>query len=774
VLDDSARPLTATQPAYPVIWRAVPTGGDWVFQTKVRLASRQFGNYTTGLQLESVESGVALRYVFGIENGTVLAAKRLAPNGTVLALASTPLEVDEVTIRVRRVGGSLRFEERRNEVWNTLANHPLTTGAVIEAGGLFLATAQAHSIRVHFDYAMLIDPSDTSELRQFLRLSEIMYHPVDDELLEYVELVNTGPVTLDLNGCQFVDGIGFTFGPTSLAPGERIVVVSDPATFAARYGTSGIRVADGAFTGRLDNSGERLTLVDAQGNLILSFSYQDSGDWPDRADGLGSSLEVVNPQGNYDDPANWNSSAEYLGSPGRAGAGKFPSVVINEVLTHSDPPLEDAIELHNPTDLEIDLGGWYLSDDPAVLKKYRIPATTVIPAGGYRVLYEYQFNDTNNPAIVPFALNSYRGDDLWLTAANPAGDLTFFIDQVDFGAAANAVSFGRHPNGSGPLVAMSRRTFGADAPSSLAEFRTGQGAPNAYPAVGPVVINRILYHPADGGDEYLELLNITGAVVPLHDPAQPTNTWRFDRGIDFQFPTNVTLAAGARLLVVPTEPAAFRTRHLVPPEVQVFGPWIGALDNSGEPIDLLRPDPPNATPPDEGFVPYILVEAVRYNNREPWPTLADGLGPALQRRVPSNYGNDAANWFTDFDEDGIPDDWEVQYLLSPFYAGDADLDFDNDGFTNIEEYFNGTNPRVPDGMLEIVDWRIESDTLVFAFQAASNQTYSVLVSDDLAQAGWSVFSDVPAAPGARTIQVTSPLTANGPIRFFRVVTPRVP
>ena len=92
VLDDSARPLTAAQPAYPVIWRAVPTGGDWVLQTKVRLASRQFGNYTTGLQLESVESGVALRYVFGIENGTVLAAKRLAPNGTVLALASAPLE----------------------------------------------------------------------------------------------------------------------------------------------------------------------------------------------------------------------------------------------------------------------------------------------------------------------------------------------------------------------------------------------------------------------------------------------------------------------------------------------------------------------------------------------------------------------------------------------------------------------------------------------------------------------------------------------------------
>ena len=774
VLDDAARPLTSQQPPYPLIWRALPTGGDWVLQTKLRLASRQFGNYITGLHLEAVETGTTYRYVFGIENGTALAAKRVAANGTITSLANPSLEVDELAIRIRRVGDILWFEERRNEVWNTVASHPLAIGAATEAGGLFLATTLAQSIRVHFDYAMLIDPSDTSDLRQHLRISEIMYHPVGGEQFEFVELVNTGPATLDLTGCQFIAGIDFTFGPTLLGPGEQIVLVNDPDAFAARYGTSGIRIADGVFTGRLDNAGERLTLVDAQGNIILSFSYKDSGDWPGRADGLGSSLEIVNPQGNYDDPRNWNSSAEYLGSPGSVGVGKFPSIVINEVLTHSDPPLEDAVELHNPTGLDVDIGGWYLSDDAAALKKYRIPAPTVIPAGAYRVFYEYQFNDTNNPAIMPFALNSYRGDDLWLTAANAAGDLTFFIDHVDFGAAENGISFGRHPDGAGPLVTMSRRTFGADDPSTIAEFRSGQGAANAYPSVGPVVINQIMYNPATGGDEHLELLNITDADVPFHDPLHPTNTWHFGSGIDYQFPTNVVLAAGGRLFVVPIDPAVFRTRHGVPPDVQVFGPWIGALDNGGERIDLLKPDPPNVAPPDAGLVPYILVEAVRYNNREPWPTLADGLGPPLERRVPSNYGNDPANWFTDFDQDGIPDDWEVHYLLSPFYAGDADLDFDGDGFTNREEYLNGTDPRVPDAMLEIIAWRLESDALVFEFHAAADRTYSVLVSDDLAQGVWSVFSDIPAEPNARTVVTSSPLIASGPIRFFRIVTPQIP
>ena len=37
--------------------------------------------------------------------------------------------------------------------------------------------------------------------------------------------------------------------------------------------------------------------------------------------------------------------------------------MINEVLTHTDLPLVDAIELHNPTGAQIDVSGWYLSDD---------------------------------------------------------------------------------------------------------------------------------------------------------------------------------------------------------------------------------------------------------------------------------------------------------------------------------------------------------------------------------------------------------------------------
>ena len=48
----------------------------------------------------------------------------------------------------------------------------------------------------------------------------------------------------------------------------------------------------------------------------------------------------------------------------------------------------------------------------------------------------------------------------------------------------------------------------------------------------------------------------------------------------------------------------------------------------------------------------------------------------------------------DSDSDGMPDDWETQHKLNPEDAADNNADADGDGYTNIEEYLNATNPRV--------------------------------------------------------------------------------
>lgn len=46
----------------------------------------------------------------------------------------------------------------------------------------------------------------------------------------------------------------------------------------------------------------------------------------------------------------------------------------------------------------------------------------------------------------------------------------------------------------------------------------------------------------------------------------------------------------------------------------------------------------------------------------------------------------------DTDHDGMPDEWEKKYSLNSNDASDGTKDPDNDGFTNLEEFLNGTSP----------------------------------------------------------------------------------
>jgi hypothetical protein len=48
---------------------------------------------------------------------------------------------------------------------------------------------------------------------------------------------------------------------------------------------------------------------------------------------------------------------------------------------------------------------------------------------------------------------------------------------------------------------------------------------------------------------------------------------------------------------------------------------------------------------------------------------------------------------SDADDDGMPDAWETQYRLNPQDATDGPQDVDGDGYTNLEEFLNGTDPR---------------------------------------------------------------------------------
>lgn len=548
------------------------------------------------------------------------------------------------------------------------------------------------------------------------------------------------------------------------------------------------------------------TVPNAQGADNANFALSAGGEAVVLSLNASTSIDYTNfgqqatgiSEGRFPDGANTLVRFPGTASPGDANYLLITNIVINEALTHTDLPFEDAIELRNLSGSPTNIGNWWLSDSRGSLKKYRIPNGTTIPANGYIVFYEYQFNaDPINDPEHSFSLSSSSGDEIHLSAADSNGNLTGYRASVDFDASENGVSFGRYVTSDNrqEFVSMTSRTFGQDDPVSVTQFRTGTGAANPYPKVGPIVIGQIMYRPFSPTpddnivDEFVELRNMTAQTQPLYHPTHTTNTWRFRDGIDFDFPQGVSIPPGGRLLLVgfdpvlnPSQLSAFRSKFGVDGTIPVYGPFIGRLSNADDKIELYKPDAPNTN-----GVPYVLVDRVHYFDAAPWPTAADGTGAALLRVSLTGFPNDPTNWVAvvpnfgsggDSDGDGMPDSWENQYGLNPTNAADAGLDLDSDGLTNLEEYIAGTNPTTnnpndPFSALRIIS--IESmgaNNARLTFLAISNKSYTIEYKNALTDSGWSRLTDINSAPTNRLLQFNSFVPSTN--RFYRARTPRLP
>ncbi|MDB4449376.1 CotH kinase family protein, partial [bacterium] len=175
-----------------------------------------------------------------------------------------------------------------------------------------------------------------------LVISEFHYRPADASAIElaagftdrddfeFIELMNRGSQTINLNGVKFVDGVTFDFSTAeirSLDSGARVLIVKNLAAFEERYGNAFSSKIAGEYSGNLSNDGELITLVDATGTNILSFTFNDQSPWPEEPDGDSYTLVLINPMGpiipEHGDPANWRASASSGGSPGGSGSSNY-------------------------------------------------------------------------------------------------------------------------------------------------------------------------------------------------------------------------------------------------------------------------------------------------------------------------------------------------------------------------------------------------------------------------------------------------------------------
>jgi hypothetical protein len=507
-------------------------------------------------------------------------------------------------------------------------------------------------------------------------------------------------------------------------------------------------------------------------------------------------------QGRLPDGSSFIASFVSTASPNEANYLLLTNVVINEALSASlaNPPKEQAVELLNAGSDAIDIGGWYLGNLKQGRTAIQLPANTLLQPGQFRVFYgaDFNYNSYNQLALW---LDAVGGDHIYLSQTASDGSLTGYRSDAVLSAAAPGVSFGRYTNSVGKVefVPMTRTTFGADNPVSLADFRSGAGLLNASPLVGPVVFNEIMFHPAAGpgtndntADEFVELMNLSSDVVRLYDTAAPAHVWQVSGGIDYIFPTNISIPPGGLILLVNFDPAAnpvqlaeFRSRYTIDTAVPLFGPYNGHLSNSGESIALYRPIQAQSQPVASGDkVPYQLVEQVTYSDIAPWATGADSSGLSLQRSMPFDFGDDPANWYVssptagqlntaqtaDLNGDGLPDAWQIQYFGSasaPDAAPGADPD--DDGLNNMQEYLAGSNPSVPaSGPVLVLTVAIDGSTIQFT--ALAGKAYTLWYCDDLSVGAWTQLTAIASQTQTGTVSVKDPAMGLK-TRFYRLSTP---
>ena len=208
-----------------------------------------------------------------------------------------------------------------NDSWTTTI--PLVPGA----NALTLQARDYRGNLVASDTITITSTADDQPSQDNIRITELHYHPANptpgelaivpnaiDNDFEFIELTNYGGATVNLHGLRLGGGITFDFSGavSALAPGQSVLVVSNAAAFAARYG-SGFNIA-GVYSGNLNNAGEQITLIGNAGQVIHNFIYDDS--WAVETDGGGFSLEVVDAFGAYNSASNWRASLVTAGTPG--------------------------------------------------------------------------------------------------------------------------------------------------------------------------------------------------------------------------------------------------------------------------------------------------------------------------------------------------------------------------------------------------------------------------------------------------------------------------
>ena len=147
-----------------------------------------------------------------------------------------------------------------------------------------------------------------------------------------------------------------------------------------------------------------------------------------------------------------------------------------------------------------------------------------------------------------------------------------------------------------------------------------------------VVFSELMYHPLneDVRGEWIELRNLLSVDMDL-------SGWSLRDAVSFDFPKGTVVPADGYLIVA-ANPAGWDGPSS---QVQVLGPWTGALSNGGETVQLYNNS-------------QRRMDVVEYDDQLPWPVAADGTGFTLAKLDEYWTSQDAGNWRISAERGGTP------------------------------------------------------------------------------------------------------------------------
>lgn len=210
--------------------------------------------------------------------------------------------------------------------------------------------------------------------------SNSRYPNEDGRCCDFIEIYNSADYPVDLTGFQLGDISGTTRysfpSGTIIGSGEYLVVYCDKTIEEEGYARFGISRAGGESIYLLTSSNAVAdSVVTLEMGADESMILLDSGEW---------ALSTNITPGLPNDAASEPGEAHYNAAVSPVRISEL--MTGNAVYPNTDGLCTDWVELWNTSAEAVDISGYILSDNASV-DKYVFPEGTVLPAGGYIVVY---------------------------------------------------------------------------------------------------------------------------------------------------------------------------------------------------------------------------------------------------------------------------------------------------------------------------------------------------------------------------------------------------